>query len=238
MDIMKRRNMAALALLAVMLLTACGRTADTVVTKEEIVVPEMSSKDMLVDSLEYLLEKEPEEETGEEVQEKETQTDQSVEESVRIQEESEEPEKATVICYGKDMDSGLTEEVITAEHITPDVLLNALARHNIVPLLDTKALSMEEREEDGRKLIYLDLSRSFREYLMTMSMEAECIIISSIVNTFLANYDAEAVYITVEGETLVTSHTSYTEAMADYTPGEMMTFLTAAKEAGDHGTGQ
>ncbi len=230
MDIMKKRNMAALALLAVMLLTACGRTADAVVTKEEIVVPELSSKDMLVNSLEYLLEKEPEEETGEEAQEKETQTDQPVEESVRIQEESEEPEKATVICYGKDMDSGLTEEVIIAEHITPDVLLSALARHNIVPLLDTKALSMEEREEDGRKLIYLDLSGSFREYLMTMSMEAECIIISSIVNTFLANYDADAVYITVEGETLVTAHTSYTEAMADYTPGEMMTFLTAAED--------
>ena len=101
---MKKRNMAALALLAVMLLTACGRTADAVVTKEEIVVPELSSKDMLVNSLEYLLEKEPEEETGEEAQEKETQTDQPVEESVRIQEESEEPEKATVICYGKDMD--------------------------------------------------------------------------------------------------------------------------------------
>lgn len=222
---MKRRNMAAFALLAVMLLTACGRTADTVVTKEEIVVPEMSSKDMLVNSLEYLLEDEP-------------QTDQPVEAGDEIQEESEEQEKATVICYGKDMDSGLTEEVITADHITPDVLLGALARHNIVPLLDTKALSMEVREEDGRKLMYLDLSGSFREYLMTMSMEAECIIISSIANTFLANYDADAVYITVEGETLVTSHMSYTEALADYTPGEMMTYLTAAKEAGDHGTGQ
>mgnify|MGYP001135840760 CR=1 FL=1 len=210
---MKKRNMAALALLAVMLLTACGRAADTAVTTEEFVVPEMSSKEMLVNSLEYLLEEEP---------------DKSVEESDRIQEESEEQEKATVICYGKDMGSGLTEEVITAEQITPDVLLGALARHNIVPLLDAKALSMEEREEDGRRILYLDLSGSFREYLMTMSTEAECIIISSIANTFLANYDADAVYITVEGETLVTSHMSYTEALTDYTPGEMMAYLTAA----------
>lgn len=210
---MKKRNMAALALLAVMLLTACGRAADTAVTTEEFVVPEMSSKEMLVNSLEYLLEEEP---------------DKSVEESDRIQEESEELEKATVICYGKDMGAGLTEEVVTAEQITPDVLLGALARHNIVPLLDTKALSMEEREEGGRKILYLDLSGSFREYLMTMSTEAECIIISSIVNTFLSNYDANAVYITVEGETLVTSHMSYTEALTDYTPGEMMAYLTAA----------
>ncbi len=58
---MKKRNMAALALLAVMLLTACGRAADTAVTTEEFVVPEMSSKEMLVNSLEYLLEEEPDE---------------------------------------------------------------------------------------------------------------------------------------------------------------------------------
>lgn len=235
MNIMKKRNMAALALLAVMLLTACGQAADTAVTTEEFVVPEMSSKELLVNSLEYLLEEETEAETGEE-REKTEQTEETekeidkVTEDKPLTEEGEEQEKATVICYGKDMGSGLTEEVITAEQITPDVLLGALARHNIVPLLDTKALSMEEREEDGRKILYLDLSGSFREYLMTMSTEAECIIISSIVNTFLANYDANAVYITVEGETLVTSHTSYTEALTDYTPGEMMTYLTAAED--------
>ncbi len=229
---MKKRNMAASALLAAMLLTACGRVPDAAVTTTEIVVPELSSKDMLVNSLEYLLEEEPEEETGKEeeaAQEKEQQTEAD---KPVIESEGSQEEKATVICYGKDVDSGLTEEVITAEHITPDVLLNALARHNIVPLLDTKARSMEEREEDGRKLIYLDLSGSFREYLMTMSMEAECIIMSSIVNTFTINYHADAVYITVEGETLVTSNAAYTEAVAGYTPGEMMTYLTALEDGG------
>lgn len=225
---MKRRNMAALALLAVMLLTACGRAADAVVTTEEMVVPEMSSKDLLVNSLEYLLE----DETGEEAGEETAQTEETEKEAV-TEDDGAEDEKATVICYGKDMDSGLLEEVITAEEITPDILLNALARHNIVPLLDTKALSMEEREEDGRKLIYLDLSGSFREYLMTMSMEAECIIMSSLVNTFTANYHVDAMYIMVEGETLVTSHAAYTEALPDYTPGELMTYLTALQDGGE-----
>lgn len=214
---MKIRKKAVPVLMAVMFLTACGTKADTVVTTEEIVVPEMSSKDILVNSLEYLLEEEPEKETEEEETGEEKQEEQ--------EKRQEEGEKATVICYGKDAASGLIEETITAEEITPDVLLNALARHNIVPLLDTKALSMEEREEDGKKLLYLDLSGSFREYLMTMSMEAECIIISSIVNTFLANYDADAVYITVEGETLSTSHAEYTKAVSGYTPGELMSYL-------------
>lgn len=228
---MKKRNMAALALLAVMLLTACGRVSDVTVTTKEIVVPEMSSKDILVNSLEYLLEEEPEEETikereGEEAaqdKEPETAADNGTVEMDNAREKA-------VICYGKNVDSDLMQEEITAEEITPDVLLNALAKHNIVPLLNTKALSMVEREEEGKKLLYLDISGSFREYLLTMSTEAECIIISSIVNTFLANYDADAVYITVEGETLVTSSASYAEALSGGTPREIMAYLTAAEE--------
>ena len=218
---MERGKLAALMLAVTVFLTACGGAKEAAVTTEEIVVPEMSSKDILVNSLEYLIEEEPEEETEEAETEEEKQSGETQEE---------EGEKATVICYGRDMDSGLTEEVITAEKITPDVLLNALARHNIVPLLDTKALSMEEREENGHKQIHLDLSGSFREYLMTMSLEAECIIISSIANTFTVNYDADAVYITVEGETLVTSHAEYTKAVPGYTPGELMTRLMAEKD--------
>lgn len=251
---MRKRNLAALLLLAVISLTACGGAADTAVTTEEIVVPEMSSKDMLVNSLEYLLE-ETENETGEEqAEEEELQAEDTEKETEDTGEETGVKEKdinetgtelaetddgaadedsageTALIFYGKDMESGLTREEITAEEVTPDVLLNALARHNIVPLLDTKALSMEEREEDGRKLLYLDLSGSFREYLMTMSMEAECIIISSIVNTFTENYDADAVYITVKGETLVTSHAAYTEAVAGDTPEELMARLTAVED--------
>ena len=159
---------------------------------------------------------------NEEVREKEP------EEKTYLGNEDENYTPVAVICYGRDMDSDLTREEITPAEVTPDVLLNALAKHNIVPLLDSKALSMEEREEDGRKLLYLDLSGSFREYLLTMSMEAECIIISSIVNTFVSNYDADAMYITVEGETLVTSNAAYTKAISGDMPREIMAYLTAA----------
>lgn len=262
---MRKRNLAALLLSAVMLLTACGGAADTAVTTEEMVVPEMSSTDMLVNSLEYLLEEtenETEEEQAEEDKLPAESTETETEETGRKETEStgseinetetgteitevddsaaeeDRAEKTAVIFYGKDMESDLTREEITAEEITPDVLLNALAKHNIVPLLDTKALFMEEREEDGRKLLYLDISGSFREYLMTMSTEAECIIISSIVNTFLVNYDADAVYITVKGETLVTSHAAYTEAVEGDTPEELMARLTAVKDGEEEDTGE
>ena len=72
---MKKGKWAVFALVAVALLTACGGTAEEAVTTEEIVVPEMSSKDLLVNSLEYLLEEEqegeqePKEETEQEPEE-------------------------------------------------------------------------------------------------------------------------------------------------------------------------
>lgn len=219
---MKRRKCVSFALAVLVLLTACGAKG-AAVTTEEVAVPEMSSKDILVNSLEYLLEDgDGEEKTAGE----ETQAEQAEEEESKVHKDGTQ-EKEAVICYGKDMKNGLVQETVTAEEITPDVLLYALAKHNIVPLLDTKALSLEEGEEAGQKLLYLDLSKSFREYLATMSMEAECIIISSIANTFLINYDADVVYITVEGETLITSNAEYTEAVPRCTPAEMLTRLTA-----------
>ena len=217
---MKKGNRVAFVLAAAVLLTACSRTADAAVTTEEIVVPEMSSKDILVDSLEYLLE-EPD---GEQIQEEET-----TEETTEQEEKESEPEQEAVICYGRDWGSDLTQETIQVSEVTPEVLLGALARHNIVPLLDTRALSMEEKEIDGKKVLYLDLSEAFGEYVKTMSQEAECIIVASVVNTFLANYDADAVYITVEGKTFESSNAVYSESLSDCTPVQLQDLLMTGK---------
>ena len=197
-------------LIAAVLLTACGRTAYTAVTTEEIVVPEMSSKDILVNSLEYLLE----EEQGEAQEE-------MPEEPEMPEETQSQPQMEAVICYGRDLHTDLTQETIQVSELTPEALLGALARHNIVPLLDTRVLSMEEKEQDGKKVLYLDLSGAFGEYMKTMSRDAECIIVASVVNTFLANYDVDAVYLTVEGKTLETSNAVYTESFLGCTPIEV-----------------
>lgn len=211
---MKKRNGVAFALTAAVLLTACGRTTDAAVTTEEIVVPEMSSKDILVDSLEYLLE-EPEQE---QIQEEETAAE-------ATGQEEEEPEQEAVICYGRDWGSDLTQETIQVSEITPEVLLGALARHNIVPLIDTRVLSAEEKEQDGKRVLYLDLSGAFGEYVQTMSKEAECIIVASLVNTFLANYDVDAMYLTVEGKTFESSHAVYDELLFGCTPAQLQNLL-------------
>lgn len=234
---MKNGRKAALVAAAVgILLVACGGKANETTASGEMVVPEMSSEDLLVSSLEYLLL--DEEQAGQESQD-------------RIEEGKKEPESAAaeyegkgetagsedqttgqdkpmgqeaVIYYGNGASHELNRETVEIEEVAPEKLIEALAKHNIVSL-DTKVLSFEEEEQDGKKVLHLDLSKGVGEYLRTMSKEAECIIVVSIVNTFLENYSADEIYLLVEGEALVTSHAAYTEAVGQCTFDGLMNML-------------
>ena len=241
---MKHRRKAVFAIIVVVvLLAACGIRADKGVTSGEMVVPEVSSEDLLVSSLEYLLLDDKEEETpdqdsdlsdqGEEVQDAqnavEESEDTSGEQSAQTEDDMQGEE--AVVYYGDGGSVALQQEIIEVEAVTPDELIGVLARHNIVSL-DTKILSFEQ--EDA--VLHLDLSKAAGEYLRTMSKEAECIIVAAIVNTFLENYGADGIYIMVEGEALVTSNAEYTEALAKCTPAELLERMLSGdsedKEAG------
>lgn len=239
---MKNRNKAVLAIVAVTaLLAACGSRVSETVASGEMVVPEMSSEDLLVTSLEYLLldeeeeTQEPQELTAEEtpdVQESEQkpevpEAEDSESTAGTEEQESEQedlPTETAVLYYGNGASHELNQETVELEEMTPEALVDALAKHNIVSL-DTKVLAFEEEMQDEQKILHLDLSKAAGEYLRTMSKEAECIIVASIVNTFLENYEADAIYLKVEGEALVTSHTEYTEAVGQCTVDELMNLV-------------
>ena len=235
---MKNRNKAVSAIVAVTaILAACGSRVNETVASGEMVVPEMSSEDLLVTSLEYLLLDEEEipeaqeltaegtSDTQETVQKTEVpEADDSESASDTEEQESELEDvltEKTVVYYGNGASHELNRETIELEEVTPEALVDALAKHNIVSL-DTKVLSFEEELQDEQKVLHLDLSKAAGEYLRTMSKEAECIIVASIVNTFLENYEADGIYLKVEGETLVTSHAEYTEAVGQCTVDELM----------------
>lgn len=232
---MKSKKIAAFAAVAaIVLLAACGAAADQNVNSGEMAAPEVSSQDLLVSSLEYLLLDNGEEDTADNEQdtpdeEEDTsgwkeyasdgendtpdeERDLSVEEVQNVQ---------AVIYFGDGGSVALKQETAEVEELTPDELISVLSRHNIVSL-DTKVLSFEQEEKDGAVILHLDLSKAAGEYLRTMSKEAECIIVAAIVDTFVENYNADAVCITVEGEVLVTSHAEYTEPIVQCTPKELL----------------
>ncbi len=222
---------AAVAAIMAVLLSACGTLAGGRVNSGEIVVPEMSSEDLLVSSLELLLE---EEEVPKEAQdlssEAEQEQPQGVEEQVEEQAEDEADKKEqervpaeneAVIFYGNAGSYDLNREIVPIGEKTAEELVDALARHNIMSL-DTKVLSFEEKEAAGERILHLDLSKAAGEYLKTMSREAECIILASVVNTFLENYEADGVFIAVNGKPLTTKNAEYPYALKRCTPEELL----------------
>lgn len=235
---MKIRKKAVILIgIAAVSLAACGIRSDRSVSSGEIVVPEVSSEDLLVSSLEYLLLDDAEDGTGSDEQQ-ETEDEKANQEAQNPAEGTEEvPEEQTaqeedneikgelaIIYYGDGGSLALKDETVGVEELTPEALIDALAKHNIVSL-DTKVLLFEQKQEEGRTVLCLDLSKAFGEYLRTMSKEAECIIISAVVDTLLENYTGDSVYITVEGEMLGTSHYEYAESIEKCAPAELLEMM-------------
>ena len=190
---MKRGKRAAFVLAVAILLTACGGKVESTVTTEEIVVPEMSSEDLLVNSLEYLLQ--DDEEPEEDVQAEEVTSDHA---------ETEKEIEGTTECisdYRYGTCDGLEFRTETADELSADTLISALARHNIVSL-DTKVRSFTEKEGEAGIVLYLDLSGEMDHYLGTMTQEAKDIIMDSISSTFLENYSADIIHIQIAGKPL------------------------------------
>ena len=221
---------AAVAAVMAVLLSACGTLAGGRVDSGEIVVPEMSSEDLLVSSLELLLEEEEVPKEAQDLSEAEQEQPQGVEEQVeeQVEEEADKDEQErvpaeneAVIFYGNAGSYDLNREIVPIGEKTAEELVDALARHNIMSL-DTKVLSFEEKEEDGEQILHLDLSKAAGEYLKTMSREAECIILASVVNTFLENYEADGVFIAVNGKPLTTKNAEYPYALKRCTPEELL----------------
>lgn len=221
---------AAVAAVMAVLLSACGTLAGGRVDSGEIVVPEMSSEDLLVSSLELLLEEEEVPKEARDLTEAEQELHQGAEEQVeeQVEEEADKDEQErvpaeneAVIFYGNAGSYDLNREIVPIGEKTAEELVDALARHNIMSL-DTKVLSFEEKEEDGEQILHLDLSKAAGEYLKTMSREAECIILASVVNTFLENYEADGVFIAVNGKPLTTKNAEYPYALKRCTPEELL----------------
>lgn len=197
-----RKLMAVISVMIVMTLAACGNAVEDATAMDENAGSETSANDLLVNSLEYLLNEDGV--TSDE--------DGQVSEKEDGQAEKEEMTEQTevTIYYGNGASNMLSSEPTVMEQVTAENLIDALLKHNIVSL-GTKVNSFEEEEVDGVKKLRLDLSKTFREYLKTMSQEGEKVIMSSVAATFLEAYEAEEIVITVEGKVLETEHTSYEE---------------------------
>lgn len=234
----KRIEITLAAFAAMFVIAACSSTAEQTTAVGENVVPEVSSSDILVDGLEYLLSEDKEDiiqipETEETVPNTGTEeADTSAEEQTAVSDNTvtDTEQVELVLYYSNGTFDSLDSDIVEADEMTAETIISALSRHNIVSI-DTKVLSFEEEEIVGGSILYLDLSGAIDEYLRTMTKEAESIIIASITDTFLENYGADFIYITVEGEPLTTPYAVYDEALKQCMPQDLM----ESEQSGEEG---
>ncbi len=240
---MNKKMMITLAAVAAMLvIAACSNDTEQTQVIGENVVPEASSGEMLVDGLEYLLSEEKEdviqipeadgnsvdneiEEADETEQEKDGVSDNAVADIETAE---------LVLYYSNGTFDSLESETVEAEKKTAETIIAALSRHNIVSL-DTKVLSFEEDETVDGKILHLDLSKAIDDYLRTMTREAESIIIASITDSFLDNYEADYIYITVNGKPLETPYAVYDGALQKCMPQDLMEIEEIVEEGNENG---
>ena len=224
------------AVAAMLVIAACSSTAQQRISTGEDVVPEASSGEMLVDGLEYLLSDDKEdviqipetEENGsgienedKEDKEEKEQVEESKEEGVSDNDIADTESEEIVLYYSNGTFDSLESENVEVAEKTPEAIISALARHNIVSL-DTKVLSFSEEDMVGGKILHMDLSKALDGYLRTMTKEAESVIIASITDTFLESYGADYIYITVEKKPLTTPYAVYDGALQKCMPQDLL----------------
>lgn len=215
-----KETAAFLSLVVVLLLAACSNQAEEVAAMEGEVRKEAddsSASELFIDSLGYFLQEDGTEDAFNDGALGAAE-DQTAKEDV-AEEQKEAQQAEVMIYYGNGASDELSAETSFMEQVTAENLVDALSRHNIVSL-GTKVNSFEEEEADGKKTLRLDLSKSFYEYLKTMTKEGEKIIMYSVAATFMEAYDADGIFITVDGKILKTEHATYEEPI-HYTPGQL-----------------
>ena len=108
------------------------------------------------------------------------------------------------VYYPNENLDGFDVMTISAATIDADAVIYGLIWAKVLPE-GTKVNSMTS---EGMQL-NIDFNDSFREYLCSMGTTGEYMLMGSVVNTFLAAFEAESAMITVNGEIIESGHVVY-----------------------------
>lgn len=136
-------------------------------------------------------------ESTEEVQESLQQTTEESADPVQVR-----------IYFSRIGEMGLESAEETLNGLRPENIISHLSLHNITSI-DTKVNSFSEEKENGKKILYLNLTKAYGEYVNTMNEQSEELILAALTKTFLEAYDADGLMLTVEGKALTTAHQTY-----------------------------
>ena len=92
----------------------------------------------------------------------------------------------------------------TIDALDADLILEMLIENSML----NEGIILNRAELDGSQL-NLDFNQAFFDQLLTYGTAGERMMIGCVVNTYLSIYEAETVYITVNGEIMESGHVVY-----------------------------
>lgn len=195
---MKRRIGTAAAIVLILALTACGEQDTGAGTDAQVQEEQQETE-------------EQDKTVGEESSENKTSQNDvgSSEEKTEEELRKETEHQREIEVYSSNEDA---TEFVTTLAVIPDLtaanILNELAYKNVIPE-DITANSCKLKEEGGKRLLDVDLSGNFAEYLGSQGTTGEMLTMGSVCNTFLKAYVCDGIKITVDGNVLMTGHAEY-----------------------------
>lgn len=123
------------------------------------------------------------------------------------------------VYYADDNAEYILAHTAMVAEVSGTGLVNKLIQYGVLNN-DVALLSMEEKEEEGKKVLYLDFNQAFQSQLSSLGSAGERVLMGSVINTFLDAFEAKAVQITVEGKTLESGNQIYDEPEKRYSATE------------------
>jgi len=118
------------------------------------------------------------------------------------------PTEAPTLCYTLYLPHGSGESFVTqtvwVHQIHADGVLEQLQQARLLP----ETVIINAFGAEGQQL-NIDFNTAFGDILNSVGTSGERMIVGSVVNTFLNAFQADSVFLTVEGETLESGHVIY-----------------------------
>ena len=107
--------------------------------------------------------------------------------------------------HGDESAEKLVSEAGEIPELSAQALMDLLYEKEVL----SSPVTVNSFSVDNNNIIQLDVSSNFSELVNSMGTAGETIIIGSLVNTFLDAFEADGLYIKVDGEDLATGHNIY-----------------------------
>ena len=132
--------------------------------------------------------------------------------SINKTQKKETKQEKVVVYTGNGNADGFLVEIEKVKKVTGKAVYEALKNQDIIPK-NVEYQSFHVTEDNGKRVLTLDLSKEFQEDLMQMGSTGETLTMQAIANTYLVAYHGDQISITVDGNMIETGHMIYEDPM-------------------------